>query len=113
MGAVAGSARWRADSLRPGSGGTPAPASLTGRTVVMRGRSALWTPVDARLFRRNERYRPTAPLLARTRLMPFVSGRTADQEHTKPAWVATAVISRVAGLLDGRCGYVEDDMANA
>ena len=43
-------------------------------------------------------------------LMPFVSALSPGGEFTTPAWAATAVIARVAGLLDGRFGYADDEL---
>lgn len=73
----------------------------------------LWEPRNSRAFWRRGRLRPADPLLSRASLMPFVSGLPPDGELTTPAWAATAVLARVAGLLEGRFGFADDELVDA
>ncbi|WP_147332105.1 GPP34 family phosphoprotein [Geodermatophilus marinus] len=77
--------------------------------LVDRGR---WVARPTRLPWRHDRYRPADPSLSRATLMPFVSALAPGGELTTPAWAATAVIARVAGLLDGRFGYADDELVD-
>lgn len=73
----------------------------------------VWVAKPTRVPWRRDRYRPADPSFSRSTVMPFVSALSPGGELTTPAWAATAVIARVAGLLDGRFGYADDELIDA
>ncbi len=86
-----------------------ADVGLAGMTAWLVDRR-VWVAEPTKVPWRRDRYRPADPSSSRSTLMPFVCAPSPGGELTTPAWAATAVIARVAGLLDGRFGHADDEL---